>query len=128
VLKRAIAELEALGKDAPERTLALPLLVKFKLEVPADPAKRTPDDEEFLMDTQDIVERWHSEAVQEGRGRGVVDALIEVYETRFGPIPPELRATIEGTHDEPTLHAWFKLAITRAADEIAAAVRAARAS
>ena len=54
--------------------------------------------------------------------------LLETYETRFGAIPAALQAAIEATHDEPTLHAWFKLAITRSAEEIAAAVHASRAS
>jgi len=35
---------------------------------------------------------------------------------------------IEATHDEPTLRAWLKLAGTRGADEIAAAIHAVRAS
>jgi hypothetical protein len=35
---------------------------------------------------------------------------------------------IEDTHDEPTLYAWLKLAGTRGADEIAAAIHASRAS
>jgi hypothetical protein len=35
---------------------------------------------------------------------------------------------IQATHDEPTLDAWFKLAITRSADEIAAAIRTSQAS
>jgi hypothetical protein len=44
-------------------------------------------------------------------------------------MPEDLRTVIEDTHDEPTtLHAWLKLAGTRGADEIAAAVRAPRAS
>jgi hypothetical protein len=53
---RAAAELEAMRADAPERVLALPILVRLRLEIPRDPAQRTADDEEFLMDTQDIVE------------------------------------------------------------------------
>src|SRR3954468_10206764 len=56
VLKQAIAELKALRAEAPERTLALPILLRLRLEVPADSAKRTSDDQEFLMNTQDIVE------------------------------------------------------------------------
>jgi hypothetical protein len=49
VLKHAIAELKALPLDARERLLALPILLHVRLEVPEDPAKRTSDDEEFLM-------------------------------------------------------------------------------
>src|SRR5215470_17460110 len=70
VLKQAIAELKELQAEAPERTLALPILLRLRLTVPSDPAKQTTDDQEFLMDTQDIVETWRREAVQEGVEQG----------------------------------------------------------
>jgi hypothetical protein len=66
VMKRAITELQALPADAPERRLALPVLLRLRLTVPADPVQQTSDDQEFLMNTQDIVETWRREAIQEG--------------------------------------------------------------
>jgi hypothetical protein len=118
VLQQAIAELKALGADAPERTLALPILLRLRLEIPADPAKRTDDDQEFFMNTQDIVETWRREAIQEG----FQQSLIDIYEARFGAVPAEIRAAIEHTHDESTLRAWLKLASTRSVEEIAGAI------
>src|SRR5262249_52768459 len=47
VLKQAIAELKALPEEEPERRLALPVLVRLRLEVPTDPLKLTSDDQEF---------------------------------------------------------------------------------
>jgi hypothetical protein len=136
VLKQAIAELKELQAEAPARTLALPILLRLRLTVPSDPEKQTTDDQEFLMDTQDIVDAWRREAIQEGvkQGReqgvkqGVAHSLVEVYEARFGAMPEDLRAVVEDTDDEPTLVAWLRLAGTRSADEIAAAIRAFRAS
>ncbi|HSR96221.1 MAG TPA: hypothetical protein VLM79_04080 [Kofleriaceae bacterium] len=140
VLKQAIAELKALTAEAPERTLALPILLRLRLTVPSDPEKQTTDDQEFLMDTQDIVETWRREAiqegvqeglkqgVQEGLKQGVARALVEVYEARFGAMPEDLRAVVEDTDDEATLVAWLRLAGTRGTDEIAAAIRSFRAS
>jgi hypothetical protein len=136
VLNQAIAELKALEADAPERTLALPILLRLRLEISTDPAKQTSDDQEFLMHTQDIVETFRQQAVQEGVDKGIkqgieqgiVRSLIDVYEARFGTMPEELRAVIEDTHDEPTLRAWLRLAGTRGENEIAAAIRAVRAS
>src|SRR6185369_4078666 len=114
VLKQAIAELEALQAEAPERTLALPILLRLRLTVPSDPAKQTTDDQEFLMDTQDIVETWRREAIQEGveQGlkQGIAHALVEVYEARFGAMPEDLRAVVEDTADEPRLVSWLRLA------------------
>ena len=83
------------------------------------------------MDTQDIVETWRREAiqegVQEGVKQGVAHSLVEVYEARFGEMPAELRAAVENTDHEPTLIAWLRLAGTRTAAEVAAAIRSSRA-
>jgi hypothetical protein len=144
VLKQAIAELKELPAEAPERALALPILLRLRLTVPRDPAKQTTDDQEFLMDTQDIVETWRREAVQEGVEQGVKQGLeqgleqgvrqgvahsvVEVYEARFGAMPEDLRAVVEDIDDEPTLIKWLRLVGTRSADEIAAAIRSFRAS
>ena len=92
------------------------------------------------MDTQDIVEAWRREAIQEGVKQGleqglkqglkhgVAHSLVEVYEARFGAMPEDLRAVVKDVDDEPTLVAWLRFAGTRSADEIAAAIRSFRAS
>jgi hypothetical protein len=88
VLKQAIAELKALRAEDPTRSLALPLLVRLRLEIPTDPAQRTDDDQEFLMQTQDIVETWRQEAIQEGVKKGVQQGecavLLRQLRQRFG--------------------------------------------
>ena len=92
------------------------------------------------MDTQDIVETWRREAIEEGivqgreegvvqgREEGVAHSLVEVYQARLGAMPDDLRAVVEDTDDEPTLVAWLRLASTRSADEVAAAIRSFRPS
>ena len=75
VLRQAIAELEALPADTPERMLALPVLVRLRLAVPSDPTQQTSDDQEFLMNTQDVVETWREEAIQEGVKQGLERGL-----------------------------------------------------
>jgi hypothetical protein len=47
VLKHAIAELQTQPAEAPERRLALPVLLRLRLTVPSDPAQQTSDDQEF---------------------------------------------------------------------------------
>jgi hypothetical protein len=84
VLKQAIAELQALPSDAPERRLALPVLLQLHLTVPTDPAQQTSDDQEFLMNTQDIVETWRREAIQEGVKQGERKLLLRLLHRRFG--------------------------------------------
>jgi len=91
VLKQAIAELQALPAEAPERRLALPVLVRLRLTVPTEPAQQTSDDQEFLMNTQDIVETWRREAIQEGVKQGLEQGvererklLLRLLRRRFG--------------------------------------------
>jgi hypothetical protein len=80
VMKQAIAELQALAVEAPERRLALPVLLRLRLTVPTDPAQQTSDDQEFLMNTQDIVETWRREAMKEGERK----LLLRLLRRRFG--------------------------------------------
>ena len=84
VLKQAIAELWALPAEAPERRLALPVLLRLRLTVPTDPAQQTSDDQEFLMNTQDIVETWRRAAIQEGLEQGERKLLLRLLRRRFG--------------------------------------------
>ena len=77
---------------------------------------------------QQIFEQGHKQGIEQGIEQGIARSLVDVYEARFGAMPEAIRAVIEATHDEPTLRAWLKLAGTRGADEIAAAIHAVRAS
>src|SRR3954465_14899172 len=78
-MKHAIAELQVLPVEAPDRRLALPILLGLHLTLPTDPAQQTNDDQEFLVNTQDIVEAWRrkavEEGVQQGREQGVQQGL-----------------------------------------------------
>ena len=80
VQKQAIAEVQALPAEAPERTLVLPILVRLRLTVPSDPEQQTSDDQEFLMLTEDIVDKWRREAIQEGERK----VLLRLLRRRFG--------------------------------------------
>ena len=58
-------------------------------------------------------------------------AILFVFTMRHAivaPPPDDLRAVVEDTDDEPTLVAWLRLAGTRGAGDIGAAIRAFRAS
>lgn len=72
------------------------------------------------------IEQGIERGIKQGSERATARSLVDVYEARFGAMPEDLRAVIDETHDEPTLRAWIKLAGTREAHEIAAAIRAAR--
>jgi hypothetical protein len=128
VLARAIAELRALPADAPERTLALPILLSLRLEIAESPTDKTEEDEELVMITQDIVETYlqkqRDEGRDEGRIEGLRDAVLSVYTERFGAPPAELAAIVARTQEREMLRGWLRRMATASADEALAAIRA----
>jgi len=146
-LARAIAELRALPPEAPERKLALPILLRLRLEGPLHPTEKTKDDQEFFMSTQDIVEIFleqhcreardegrnegrnegrieaRNEARNEGLEAGLAEAVLEVYAERFGSPPAEVSTIVQQTHDPSVLRAWVKLVATATADDMLRAMR-----
>lgn len=74
------------------------------------------------------IEQGREQGIEQGIERGIVRSMVDIYEARFGEMPEALRSVIEATHDEPTLRGWLKLAGTRGADEIAAAILGVRAT
>ncbi|MEP7123608.1 MAG: hypothetical protein ABJE95_21950 [Byssovorax sp.] len=131
-LQRAIAELRALPTNAPESAIVLPVLLRYRLDVPADLAKRTSDDEEFLMSTHEIVEAWKREqrqaGITEGRQEGRQEALLDLCEARFGGLTEDLAAVVRATHDDATLREWLRLAGTGTVDDLTVRLRSHRAS
>ncbi len=79
-LMTAIAELDRLPPAAPERLLAMPIVLRLRLEVPADPTRRSRDEQEFFMSTQDILEVWTQNAENEGIRKGLAEAVLSLYE------------------------------------------------
>jgi hypothetical protein len=120
-LKHAIVDLRALPHDAPERLLALPILVRLRLETPTDPAKQTKSDREFLMTTVDV-DKYLKQLHNAGRDEGFAQAVLEAYQTRFGRPPAALVAVIERTREHADLRRWLEIVVTRSAEEVTAAL------
>lgn len=133
-LTRAIGEVWALPADAPERRLALPILVRLRLEIPADPAKQTTIDREFLMTTkeidkylEDLHQKGREEGRGEGRGEGLSKAVLVVYSARFGTPPAALAAAVQRVSDQAKLQRLLEIVGTGSAEDMAAALRKPRA-
>lgn len=127
-LMTAIAELDRLPPAAPERLLAMPIVLRLRLEVPADPTRRSRDEQEFFMSTQDILEVWTQNAENEGIRKGLAEAVLSLYEMRFGAPPAEITAVVRRTRDLDVLRGWFRTVNGGSAAEIAAALRDGNAS
>ncbi|AUX41646.1 uncharacterized protein SOCE26_030680 [Sorangium cellulosum] len=74
----------------------------------------TPEEEEFVMTTQELVEQF----IEQGRKQGLAQGTIELYEARFGAMPPALRSAVEAMRDLPTLRKWHLLVGTGTREEV----------
>jgi hypothetical protein len=116
---------------APNGLEALAQVMRYILEVNehvSSEALQALLEREIGPETKDTIVTTGQQLIEQGRKQGIERSLVDFYEARFGAMPEEIRAVIEATHDEATLRAWVKLAGTCGADEIAAAIRAVRAS
>jgi hypothetical protein len=110
--------------------LALPVLVRLRFEIHADPAKQTTIDREVLMTTKEV-DKYLSELElinhelgrQKGFCEGVPRAVLAVYRIRFGAPPAELVAAVERAGDHAELQRLLEIVATRTAEDIAAALR-----
>jgi len=139
-LAQAIADLRALPPEAPEYRLALPILIRLRIEIPADPAKQTKSDREFLMTTQevdkylaDIEERARTEGQkkglaegqkkglaegqkvgrEEGERIGVARVLLDQLAAKLGPVPAKVRTRV-GDASLAELTGWTRRVLTAA--------------
>ncbi len=119
VLREAVRELIALSPQSPLRRAVLPVVLRLRIDVPREPATRTDEDREFLMDTQELVDAWERETFEKGRRAELARAVLELYEARFGSAPSALRTRIESVADDDTLRSWLKLVALGSVDEIA---------
>ncbi len=147
-LTQALEEMERLPNEAPERALAMPLLVSLRIEIPDDPTKRTQDDEEYVMTMQSTldtyIEQWKREGRDEGRllgrdegrllGRdegGLLvrrEDVLNLFTDRFGDPPPEVIAIIQATTDMDLLGTWLRLAARASLEDLTSAIRAGKAA
>lgn len=82
-LRAAMAELIALPDDAWERTLLVPLFLKFRFKLPQDPSQRTPEEEAFIMTAEDYVEAIREEGTRKGRSEGMEVLVAHQIERRL---------------------------------------------
>ena len=120
-LRRAIVDVQALPADAPERRLALPILVRLRRDIPADPAKQTTIDREFLMNTKDV-DKYLADLEQ----KAFSQAVLVVYRARFGTPPAALVAAIERAEDHAEIQRLIEIVTTLSAEDVAAALRKPR--
>lgn len=118
--REAVEDLKALPEDAWERRIAVPPLIRLRLTIAGDPELRFDEEQELAMTmTDDLLEQYERKLREEGRHLGLQEgrqegqlegrqqglrlAAREVFEVRFGEMPPELRGALERCTDVSTL-------------------------
>ncbi|MBI5517510.1 MAG: hypothetical protein HY909_27315 [Deltaproteobacteria bacterium] len=81
VLKTAARELLALPEGAWELRL-LPMLLRWRTEIPELPTRRTPDEEDFVSNAQQILDQWERRATDRGVDKGI-GPLVRLFERRL---------------------------------------------
>jgi len=138
VLLPATEELARLPADAPEREIAHLPVLRLHRQIAVDPDPKTPEEREFLMRAQNILQEYIEEGrklgraegvaqgLAEGVARGVAQGVVALYEARFGAMPVSMRSKVEATTDDATLRAWLLVIGTGTAADAARAVSAKR--
>lgn len=113
--RAALRELRANGTDLPVGRTLVPLVVKSHLERRNGPQ---PEDEEFVVETQDIYGAWRqrieSESREAGHSAGLAEgqvwALLAVLDARGIEVDAERAALIRSCRDLAQLETWLRRA------------------
>jgi hypothetical protein len=136
VLEQAKAEVMALPADALERRLAAGIVVKLKPRLGDKRAQEFRAMMQPMLYTYDRMIAEHeekaraearAEALVEGRAEEFVRSFLAVYEARFGAVPRGIAAAATAADDPAVRREWLRLAATGSAEDVAAALRGARA-
>lgn len=116
LLRAALADLRALPRDAYERVVAEPVLVRLQQAL-VGKRQRT-QEEETLMDVYSTWEEIQAEIKQEGRVEGRIEerarSVLSVLRVRGIAVSETERARIIGEPDPERLERWHERAVTAA--------------
>ncbi|MBX3230470.1 MAG: hypothetical protein KIT84_02945 [Labilithrix sp.] len=127
VLRDAFAELRALPRDAPERGLALDIVLRL---LPEARESQTQKAREFLMVSQEFVEQWKRELIEqgvaqgreEGREEGVEKGMRETLELqlekKFGALGVEVGGRLRAASHEEIVRWLERILVARSIDEV----------
>jgi hypothetical protein len=112
-LPGALADLAALPAGAHERRVASMDLLELR-QVLGKKTNRTVQEEEFIVSTQNIVEKLEEAARREGRVEEGARALLTVLRVRGIAVPDAARERILAQRDPSLLERWLEKATVAA--------------
>ncbi|MFT3767846.1 MAG: hypothetical protein QM820_20540 [Minicystis sp.] len=116
-LTAAIADLAGLPADAYERLVASAEVVELR-QMLGQKARKTKEEEAFIVNTRDAFEQLKEEGRREGRDEGLAQAnaraLLTVLRVRGIAVPDAARERILAERDPARLERWHERAILAA--------------
>ncbi len=115
-------DLTKLPEDSYEKRVLARRLVMLHLELKERPRERSPEEEEFVMTGEQMLQELETKARGEGReaGRdeGAQQMVRTLYETRFGAMPQRVSERLETIRDMERLKCLIKACATEPARTI----------
>ncbi|MDC0685453.1 hypothetical protein [Sorangium atrum] len=108
-LRQAIDDPRRPLHAASGRDIAFGPLLRSRAEV-AERGPATREEGESVMARKELVGQFIEQGRAEGMAQAMAQATIELYEERFGLMPPALRSAVEATHDLKMLQTWLLVA------------------
>lgn len=92
-LRGAIAELKTLDDAAIEKCIAIPLLIRYRIEAVNERA--SPADEEFIVDTQEFIDMLERRGELRGELRGERKAVLRLLRRKFGEVSEDIMTRVQ---------------------------------
>jgi hypothetical protein len=118
-LERAVAELKTLSDDEFEKCIALPLLVRYRIEAANEPV--SPADKEFLVNTQEIMDMYERRAELRGKLQAHREVALRLLRRKFGELPGDVVARVENADAQTLEQLEDKVLFAQSLDEVFAA-------
>jgi hypothetical protein len=110
VLAGAIADLDALPRDAHEHAVALQIVLRLRHALGSKP-QRTDEEQEFIVSTENMVEKLHEEGRRQGEQAHARATLRRILSKRELAPSHQDEARIERCADLGTLDRWIEQAL-----------------
>lgn len=118
VLLEALEDLAALQEGAFEKRVLVRRLALLHLELKTRPSERSPEEEEFVMNAEQMLQELEAKARMEGREEAARQMLLDVYQARFGAMPLQLSTALSSLQGLERLRRLVQACATQPAEKV----------
>jgi hypothetical protein len=123
---QALEDVRNLPGNAWQRPLLIQILVRLQFDLEVHGPDLSQEEREFMTNVRQSFEEYEEEVRLRGFRKGLEEglekgrqeglslsirslqaALVQIYRSRFGEVPPAIQARIDSTHELSTLQDWI---------------------